>query len=127
MDLNEKHFNRLSRILLDEGLPHWSSVLVVEDLYLDQNIKQRVLKHKTFSLADFSERFEKLMSNGYSWLNLCGLGLLQETLIVGIEKPNSAAGSHFTSVNLAGPMKFVADNNYQVDKYMEIGEWNENT
>jgi hypothetical protein len=109
-------------MLIEDGVPHWDSILIAEGLYLDREKKQRVLQHKTYSLNDFSERFEKLMSDGYSWINLCGLGLLENTLVVGIELPSTAVGSHFTSVNLAGPMLFVSENNYQLDKYLEIGE-----
>jgi len=75
-----------------------------------------------YDLIEFSEPFASLISEGYTWLNMSGLGLLGNTLIVSIEKPCSNSHCPQTSVNFSGPPHCVQENNFCLEKFIEIKE-----
>jgi hypothetical protein len=122
METLEEHFDRLSETLKSLGVPNWDNVLIAEDLHVDPFSKQRVERNQLHSLAEYSDRFDSFLKEGHSWLNLSGLGILGDTLIVAVEKPRANSGSPLTSVNQSGPPNCVKDNNYSLEKFIEIRE-----
>ena len=116
----EKHFNKLSNFLLGCGVPVWDRELFAENLYVDHLLKQTIDRQKLYDLIEFSDRFDFLLSRGYAWLSMSGLGLFGSTLIVAIERPRSTSGCPQTSINLSGPPHCVKENNYCLKKFIEI-------
>lgn len=116
----EEYFDNLSKWLSSHGGPDWNDVFFSEDLRINP-FKKISLKQGEFStLSEFSVRFSELLEEGHNWLNLSALGVLNGTLIVGVEKPTKNAGSPTTSVNLSGPPNCVKDNDYNLENFLEI-------
>ena len=122
METLEDHFKSLAETLKSEGVPDWESVMIKENFHVDPFSKQIIEKSQLHSLSGFSDRFDSLLNEGYNWLNLSGLGILGSTLIVALEKPRANSGSPLTSVNQSGPPNCVKDNNYNLEKFIEIKE-----
>ena len=120
METLQEHFDSLGKWLSSIGLPAWNDVLFIEDLQLGPFAKKSVSRNEFSSLEDFSKRFDELLKEGHNWLNLGGLGILDDTLIVCVEKPRSNANSPTTSVNRSGPKDFVRDNGYSLENFLEI-------
>ena len=120
MDGLEEHFGRLSETLTSWGVPSWENVLFSENLQVDPFSIQTIKRSELYGLVEFSDRFEALLNEGHNWINLSGLGVLDNTLIVAIEKPKSNSGSPLTSVNQSGPPNCVKDTNYNLEKFIEI-------
>ncbi len=57
------------------------------------------------SVPEFSERFDRYLRAGYSWVNLSAYGLLGTRMVLGIELPRASVGARAgaTSVNYSGP------------------------
>jgi hypothetical protein len=116
----EKYFDQLSGFLLSCGVPKWEIELFAENLYVDHRSKQIIDRQMLYDLAEYTEPFDALISEGYAWLNMSGLGLLGSTLVVSIEKPCSTSRSSQTSVNFSGPPHCVQENNFCLEKFIEI-------
>jgi len=120
MDLLDEHFVRLKEFLNEQGFPEWNDVLFVEGLFIDAGSKQVIEKVRFQNSNDFKVRFQFLVSKGYSWLNMSGLGLIGNTLVVTVEKPNMVYPGAVTSINLSGPSNCVIQNKYMLDKFIEV-------
>ena len=117
----------LSESLESWGVSGWGTILLAEELFIDCDNINTIKRSNLFSPEDFSNRFESLIAEKHSWLNMSGLGVLDKTLIIAIEKPYPNSSSHFsgvpnTSVNLSGPMRCVADKNYNLSTFIKIIE-----
>ena len=122
MSTLEEHFESLSTWLRSTGFPSWEEVLFVEDINVYPFSKQTIEADRFKSMEDFSDRFDELLTEGHVWLNFSGLGILDNTLIVALEKPKANAGSPTTSVNQSGPPVCVKDNNYRLEQFIEIAD-----
>lgn len=122
MNSLEEHFANLSKWLKSHGVPDWDRVLFAEDLHVAPFSKQTIDRDHFGTLAEFSDRFEELLAEGHNWINLNGLGILDGTLIVAIEKPKANADSPTTAVNQSGPPGYVKDRNYNLEQFIEIRE-----
>ena len=120
MENLDDHFENLSSWLKSHGVPAWDHVLFAEDLQVDPFSKQSIEENELHTLAEFSIRFEELLTEAHTWLNLSGLGILDGVLIVAIEKPKANAGSPTTSVNQSGPPNCVKESNYNLEQFIEI-------
>ncbi len=120
MDLLNEHFERLKQFLKERGFPEWGDVLFVEDLFIDAGSKQIIKKSQFQNFNDYKARFQTLVSKGYSWVNLSGLGLIGNTLVVAVEKPSKAYSEAVTSINLSGPSNCVVQNEYMLDKFLGV-------
>ena len=120
MDLLDEHFDRLEQFLKERGVPEWDDVLFIEGLFVDVGSKQVIENSRFQNPNDFKVRFQTLVSKGYSWLNMSGLGLIGNTLVVSVEKPNKIHPGTETSINFSGPSNRVIQNNYKLDKYIEV-------
>ena len=123
----EKRFDDLSELLENSGFPGWSSVFFVEDFYINSSSRQTIERDRLQSITQFSGRFDALLSEGHGWLNMSGLGLLNNDLIVAIEKPSSnspsfSCGISNTSVNLSGPTRCVENKNFDLNSFIRIKE-----
>ena len=123
----EKRFGDLEEILKSSGIPEWSSVFFVEDFYINPSSKQTLERSQLYSIAEYSDQFDSLISKGHGWLNMSGLGLLENDLIVSIEipsqqSPSFSCGVPNTSVNYSGPMRWVEDRHYDLSTFIEVKE-----
>lgn len=60
--------------------------------------------------SGYAARFSKLLTSGYSWLNLSFYGFLDDRPLIAIELPrNTGAPGTTTSVNYSGPSRLVSD------------------
>ncbi len=116
----ENHLEKLSGWLRSQGVPTWEYVLFAEDIHVDPFSKQMIEESSLHTLIEFTNRFDELSTEGYNWLNFSGLGILDNTLIVVIEKPNTNTGCQTTSVNQSGPPNCVKDNDYNLEQFIEI-------
>lgn len=57
------------------------------------------------TLAEFVPRFDRLLIEGYPWINLSAYGIWQGALVVGVERPREAGGVQAgqTIVKYSGP------------------------
>ena len=120
MSALEDHFESLSEWLESRGVRGWEEVRFVEDLTVSPFSKQVVEESRLHGLDEFSPRFDTLLEEGHNWLNLAGLGLLGDILIVALEKPKANAGSPTTSVNRSGPPDCVRDEGNRLETFVEI-------
>ena len=73
-------------------------------------------------VEDFAPRFDVLLRQGYSWINLSVYGLYRQDLVFGIELPSDSglvpAGQ--TRVNYSGPPFYpgTAEPNWQLDLFL---------
>jgi hypothetical protein len=69
----------------------------------------------------YEARFEDLMRSGLPWINVSCVGVVDGQLVVGIEIPRaSSARSTRTSLNYAGPVKAVLDQNWNADPVLVL-------
>jgi hypothetical protein len=59
------------------------------------------------TLPEFAPRFDRLLIEGYPWINLSAYGIRQGALVVGVERPREAGGVQAgqTIVNYSGPAR----------------------
>jgi hypothetical protein len=65
----------------------------------------RLARSSLRSVEEFAPVFDSYLRAGYSWINLSVHGLLEVTLVLGIERPRAPTGTPIgsTSVNYSGP------------------------
>jgi len=106
-------------LYLSGGWPMWKDVRITEEVeYGDHHLPQRL--GSLSSVPDYRARFTDLATRGWSWINLHAVGLLDGVLILHLEPPASPpAGSKWTSINMSGPSKAVAERGYNIDGLVE--------
>jgi hypothetical protein len=114
------HLQRLTTNIrtLPEAPTTWSKILLVEDRDIMHTTGQPPFMHiPRWALRtpeDFAAKFDEYLRVGYTWINLHAAGLLDDVLIVILERPNkpsaTAAGKpELVSVNLSGPASLRLD------------------
>jgi hypothetical protein len=65
----------------------------------------RIARPALRSPVDYTGRFEELLHQGYSWINLTAAGIVDGELIVIVEVPRTSGGvpADRVAVNLSGP------------------------
>jgi hypothetical protein len=83
----------------------WSQVRVAEDTTIRRQGRDcYIAQSSLFTPEDYAPRFDALLSQGYSWLNMNWAGIVGDTLIIVIELPVAISGiAGKTSVNFSGP------------------------
>ena len=119
-------------MLVSSGVPQWNSAFIAEDFIVDCWSIKTIEKDQLIPISNYSDRFEILLSRGHGWINMSGLGLLKNDLIVGIEEPPKHSpsfeyGTPNTSVNISGPQRCVADKNYKLETFIRIKNERETT
>lgn len=99
----DSSFAELQSLLQRIGLAAWDDVRITESVVWDQG-GTMVSLGELHSIEDFRARFTELVTAGWPWINLSAMGLLNDTLILAIERPQyDPTGVAPTSVNLSGP------------------------
>lgn len=90
-------------------LPVWNAVLVLDTK--DPGVRYDrgwiVEPSALVTVAQFSPRWDALLTAGYAWVNLSAYGLFRKNLIVGVEFPSEPTGvpPGLTSVDYSGPAR----------------------
>jgi hypothetical protein len=106
----ESHLARLEASLKSlPDPPEWTGIWMVEAREIEHLPNRpsflRIPRPALKEPLEYASRFDDLLLRGYRWINLVGLGILGQVLLVSVEFPDRAgttpAGQ--TSVNLSGP------------------------
>lgn len=104
-------------------LPKWgvaASGSVVLTECLDWGPGQIVRIGSLHDVNTYRARFRDLVTRGWPWVNLHAEGLLQGHLLLVIETPtNEPGGAPWTSVNISGPIRRVAEHHYRLESLMD--------
>jgi hypothetical protein len=102
-------------LFISGGWPMWKDVRITEEVeYGDAGLPKRI--GILCSVPDYRARFTELATRGWPWLRLQALGLLDDVLILHLERPaGPPVGSKWTSINLSGASKAVAERSYKLD------------
>jgi len=97
----------------DSNILPWSEIVIFETESdgvqyqpKDDGIYAWFISPSSFFTPDeYLERFDDLLHEGYSWINMSGYGVLNSTLIIAIELPREIVGVPYgkTSINFSGP------------------------
>lgn len=103
----QKSFKRLIDFAKSNGFSQpWEKVYIVEDKsikrFFNSDKKDEIPKSAFKEFSDYEKYFdENLLKQGYSWINLSLLGILNGDLILTIQIPNYNNHLEFTYVNLS--------------------------
>lgn len=102
----------------------FSQVYFVEDKaiqrFFDSNKPNEISRENIFTFEDYENRFNEILNQGYSWINLNFAGMLDDNLLVMAEFPSSKNNVEFTAVNLSLPEKRVIENHWNVSSFIKI-------
>jgi hypothetical protein len=104
-DTFENHFNELMKFFRHPENLSWTDILVVEAYSIIQGEVQLIPGSALIQFSRYKERFNELLGQGHSWINMNILGILDNTLIIQIEYPhykNNVPGNKL-SVHYSGP------------------------
>lgn len=104
-----KQFERLIEFAKqNEFYKPFSQVYLVEDnkkyIYRETEIR-KISRKGIFTIDSYENRFEELLKQKHSWINMNFTGMIGNDLIVFIEMPKHKNNAKYTSVNLSGPTK----------------------
>lgn len=104
-DTFENHFNDLMSFFKQPENLSWSDVLVVEESSVIPGEIELIPRHALTPSNQYEERFNELLDQGHSWINMNIFGILDNTLIIQIEYPHykNNASRNKMSVNYSGP------------------------
>ena len=89
--------------------PEWTGIRMVEGREIEHLPNRpsflRIPRSALKEPREYVSRFDDLLLRGYRWINLVGLGILGQMLLVSVEFPDQAGTTPAgrTSVNLSGP------------------------
>ncbi len=105
-----KSVDELATWLQSRGAPAWSEVALFEvshetrfDCTATNQERIHIRKTELHSLESYEVRFEQLLNQGHSWINLSGFGVLGAILVVLVEIPRESVSARQTFVNFSGP------------------------
>lgn len=109
----DAHFLNLMRFIREQcAAPEWENVFFAESSEIKYESSDelwdgyiRVPRMALMPMDEYCERFDALLDQGYSWINLNAAGIFDGNLLVVIELPNYKTGipRNKVSVNLSGP------------------------
>ncbi|MCU0974237.1 MAG: hypothetical protein MUF80_09845, partial [Burkholderiales bacterium] len=100
------------------GVPAWGSVALTE--CLDWGPTEIMRIGSLHDVDTYRARFRNLVTRGWPWINLQAAGLLRGHLLLVIETPtNELSGAPWTSVNISGPIRRVAEHHYRLESLMD--------
>lgn len=104
-DTFENHFKELLTFFKPPEIISWSNVLVVEEQSITHGQIHLIPRSTLFTPEIYEKRFDELLSQGHSWVNMNLMGILDNTLIVQIEYPyyKNNIPRNKLSVNYSGP------------------------
>ncbi len=121
----KKHFERLMEFAIQSNFHKpFSQVYFVEGKsiqgFYGSNKICELFRQDIFTFETYESRFNELLNQGYSWINMHFAGILNNNLLIVIEIPNYENTIKFTSINLSGPSKKVTEKDYSLDSFIKI-------
>jgi hypothetical protein len=102
----------------------FSEVYFVEDKSIQHSLKpyeiNEISQQNVFSLANYETRFNEVLNQGHSWININFAGMLNDSLLIIIEVPNYENNAEFTEVNLSLPDRKVMENDWNISSLYKI-------
>jgi hypothetical protein len=96
-------------------------VEIPHDAPVDQSGRMLVRRGDLREPLDYEARFDQLLAAGLPWLNVSCYGVLDETLIIAIEKPRPPSKpADRTSVNFSGPNAAVLSHGWNADQVLSV-------
>jgi hypothetical protein len=94
----------------------------------DKNIRRfsgkpdEISRPDIFTFEIFEDRFNEILAQGHSWVNLSFAGMLADSLLIIIETPNYENSVPFgsVSVNLSLPAKSIVENDWNISLFIKI-------
>jgi hypothetical protein len=117
---------RLFSVLTTQGAPRWEELAFHvrgPNSEIDKEGRLRIARGTLLSLDAAERTFSTLMQQGYPWLNLSCVGLLDRALIVLIEHPHldPQHRSPRTSVNVSGASEIVVSHGWDAAYAVSLG------
>jgi hypothetical protein len=101
-----KHLDQLTIFFKERcGSVSWKNILIVESSRLVDVRKYHINKGDLFTPEEYAPRFDWLLDQGHSWINLNAAGIFDNTLLVIVELPSykNTTPRNLVSVNFSGP------------------------
>jgi hypothetical protein len=75
-----------------------------------------------FDFDSYETRFDELLNEGYSWINMNLAGILEDSLFIIIEPPNykNNIPIEFVAVNFSLPAKEIVNNDWNMKPFYQI-------
>jgi hypothetical protein len=86
----------------------------------DRNVRRffeksdELFMQSIFTLEDYEDRFDEILKQDYSWVNLSFAGIFDTNLLIVIELPRSKIGVKITAVNLSLPERRLIENDWNI-------------
>jgi hypothetical protein len=123
----KKHFERLMEFAKQFNFHQpFSQVYFAESKFVrrffDSESIDEISRQEIFTFEAYENRFDEIMHQGHSWINLSFEGMLDGNLLVFIELPNYKNSVPFesVSVHLCLPTKKIIENNWDVSPFIKI-------
>jgi len=88
--------------------------------FFDSESTNELFRQDIFTFEDYEKRFNEILKQGHSWVNLNFAGMLDDNLLVMAEFSGSENNAEFTVVNLSLPEKRVIENHWNVSSFIGI-------
>ena len=121
----EKNLNRLISFFPEwSNWLSWSQVLFLENTNFTYGNVSRVPNSALIPSREYANRFDELLTKGYSWINMNAFGVWKENLIVVIELPSYSSNipRDKVSVNFSGPVILDGKPQWDLSNRIEIIE-----
>jgi hypothetical protein len=123
----KKHFKRLMGFARRNnfGKP-FSNVYFVEGKSIRYSLKfnetDEIFRRDFFSFEHYENRFDEILNQGHSWVNMNFAGVLEGNLLIVIETPNYKNNTprEFVSVNLSLPKRRILENDWEILPFYKI-------
>lgn len=96
-----------------DSIPDYEDCLVFDSYFIDRN-KNEISEICFKTISEFSNEFEQILHNGFSWINVSLYGIYKKKLLFCIETPKESKGFPFehVAINTLGP--FLDINNLPI-------------
>jgi hypothetical protein len=121
----ERHFIRLMNFARQHNFHKpFSEVYFAEDKSIQRSSRtdeiNEISQQNIFNLANYEIRFNEVLNQRHSWININFAGMLNDSLLIIIEVPNYENNAEFTEVNLSLPDRKVMENDWNISSLYKI-------
>ncbi len=121
----KENFERLMNFAAQSGFHKpFSQVYLVEQKsilrFYDSDQIVEISRQDIFTSEKYETRFDEILTQGHSWVNMNFAGILNNNLLVVIETPNYENNCEFTSVNFSGISNKVLERDYSLDSFFKV-------
>lgn len=121
----KKHFERLMEFA-KQGNFHkpFSQAYFVEDKNICRFSEKtdEILRQDIITLENYENRFNEIIKQGHSWINLNFTGMLEDDLLIVVGLPSYENKANLTSINLSLPEKRVIENEWNAAPFYNLAD-----